>query len=344
MTDAEPISVSARGAHPQLGAHPPLSRLGLGAWAFGRTGWGAQDDRDSRAAILRAVELGVNWIDTAAVYGDGHAEELLGTAVQELPAADRPLLFTKCGLRIDPASGRTFRDLSPASLRQECEASLRRLHVERIDLYQIHWPTADGDGLEDAWETLSELATAGKVRWIGVSNFSAAQLDRCAALRPVDSIQFPLSLLARETVAELTHWAAGHGAAAITYSPLASGLLSGRFSAQRLTALDEGDWRRRRNEFQPPAFARTLALVERLRPLAASLDASVAELAIAWALAWPHVTGAIVGARSASQVEGWIGATGLRLDGEMLEQIATALGETAAGLGPARPAAGRGAP
>jgi len=338
MTDAEPIS------EPALGGHPPLSRLGLGAWAFGRTGWGAQDDSDSRAAILRAVELGVNWIDTAAVYGDGHAEELLGATLEELPPADRPLLFTKGGLRVDPVSGGTFRDLSPVSLREDCEASLRRLRVERIDLYQIHWPTPDGEGIEDAWEALADLATEGKVRWVGVSNFSRSQLDRCAALRQVDSLQFPLSLLARKTGAELTQWAGAHGAAAITYSPLASGLLGGRFSAERLATLDEGDWRRRRAEFQSPAFERTLALVDRLRPLAASLDAPVAELAIAWALAWPHVTGAIVGARSASQVDGWIGAMGLQLDSELLEQVAVALGESAAGLGPLRPVASRGAP
>jgi aryl-alcohol dehydrogenase-like predicted oxidoreductase len=248
-------------------------------------------------------------------------------------------VFTKGGLRVDPVGGGTFRDLSPASLREDCEASLRRLGVDRIDLYQIHWPTANGEGIEDAWQALADLAAEGKTHWIGVSNFSLSQLDRCAALRQVDAVQFPLSLLAREMGDELTHWAAAPGAAAITYSPLASGLLGGRFSAERLAALGEGDWRRRRTEFQSPAFERTLALVERLRPLAESLDASVAELAIAWVLAWPHVTGAIVGARSALQVDGWIGAMDLRMDGEMLEQIAVALGESAAGSGPLRPVA-----
>jgi aryl-alcohol dehydrogenase-like predicted oxidoreductase len=316
-----------------------ISRVGLGTWALGRTGWGAQDDRDSRAAILRAVELGVDWIDTAAVYGKGHAEELVGATLAKLPEADRPLVFTKGGVRVDPSSGATFRDLRPSSLRQECEASLRRLGVECLDLYQIHWPTEDGEGIEAAWSMFAELASEGKVRWIGVSNFSLEQIERCNAIRPVDAVQPPLSLLAREAISDIIPWAAARQMSVFAYSPLASGLLGGSFSARRLAALDPGDWRRRRSEFQPPAFERALALVERLRPLATQLGASVAELAITWVLSWPGVTGAIVGARSASQVDSWIGAAQLELDDDALTQIAAAVLQTVAGEGPTGPPA-----
>jgi aryl-alcohol dehydrogenase-like predicted oxidoreductase len=206
------------------------SRLGLGAWAFGRTGWGRQDDRDSRAAILRAVELGVTWIDTAAVYGRGHSEELVGMTLRELSEPDRPQVFTKGGLRIDPSSGDTFRDLSPASLRQECEASLRRLGVDRIDLYQLHWPVDDPIIVERAWQTLGELQDEGKIRWAGVSNFAIPLLDRCAAERRIDAAQIPLSLLNRDSGRDVLPWADEHGVHALVYSPLESGLLSGRFS------------------------------------------------------------------------------------------------------------------
>jgi aryl-alcohol dehydrogenase-like predicted oxidoreductase len=328
------MTSTAAGAPDGLDLRSSISRLGLGAWVFGGTGWGTQDDRDSQAAILHAVESGINWIDTAAVYGNGHAETIVGASVAKLPEAERPLIFTKGGVRVDPNSGSTYRDLRPASLREECDASLRRLGVERIDLYQLHWPTADGVGIEAAWEALAELASEGKARWIGLSNFSPEQLDRCAVLRVPDAVQYSFSLLARDSSVEITPWATARDVAAITYSPLASGLLTGRFSARRLAALEDEDWRRRRPEFQPPAFDRTLALVERLRPLAGRLDASVAELAIAWVLHWPGVTGAIVGARSASQLEGWIDATQLQLDRETLGEIADAVAQTGAGQGP----------
>lgn len=317
-----------------LGKDRPISRLGLGTWAFGGTGWGKQDDRYSRLAILRAVELGVDWIDTAAVYGDGHAERLVGEALSDLAAADRPLVFTKGGVRVDPRSGRTFRDLRPRALREQCEASLRRLGLERLDVYQIHWPTEDGEGIDAAWETLAELAEDGKTRWIGVSNFSRDQLCRCHDLRPLDTVQPSLSLLDRDACIEIIPWAAAHEVALITYSPLASGLLSGRFDARRLATLGEGDWRGRRPEFQSPAFERALALVERLRPLAVRLGVSLAELAIGWVVSQPGVTSAIVGARSPAQVEGFIGAMGLELSEETLQEIALACMQTKAGKGP----------
>jgi aryl-alcohol dehydrogenase-like predicted oxidoreductase len=322
-----------------LGAYPQLSRLGLGAWAFGGTGWGAQDDRDSRAAILRAVELGVTWIDTAAVYGDGHSERLVGKALAELPEPDRPLVFTKGGLRVDPA-GATLRDLNPLALREQCEASLRRLGVERIDLYQLHWPVDDRRVVEQAWETLGALRDEGKVDRIGVSNFDVSLLEACAGKRPVDAVQVPLSLLSRACGHDVLPWASERGVRALAYSPLESGLLSGRFSLQRLQSLPTGDWRPERAQFQQPRLGRTLALLERLRSIVGDLGTTLAEAAIAWALAWPGVTGAIVGARTAEQVEGWAGASSLLLDASTLVRIEAALLATGAGDGPTHPWSG----
>jgi aryl-alcohol dehydrogenase-like predicted oxidoreductase len=315
---------------------PVLSRIGLGTWVFGRVAWGPQDDRDSIAALLRAVELGVDWIDTGAVYGNGHAERVVARALTQLPAGERPLVFTKGGMRID-SEGRTYRDLSPDSLRAECEASLRRLGLERIDLYQLHWPVADRSVVVRAWETLGELRREGKIRWAGVSNFDLPLLERCASLRDVDSVQPPLSLVHRDAGADILAWAARAGAWALAYSPLESGLLSGRFSSRRLQSLPAEDWRRQRAPFQAPQLERTLALVQRLRPLARELESSVAELAIAWTLSWPGVSGAIVGARTPAQVEEWIGAAALRLDDTHLDQVAEALADTRAGAGPLRP-------
>ncbi len=302
---------------------PPLSRIGLGAWAFGGVGWGPQDDRDSIATIRHAVAAGVSWIDTAAVYGDGHAERIVGEALAGMPAAERPLVFTKAGVLVDPDSGKTRRDLSPASLRAECEASLQRLGVERIDLYQLHWPVEDVEVVEAAWATLGELREEGKIRWAGVSNFGPDLLERCAAIRPLDAAQLPLSLLEdRITGAELP-WLAERGVATLVYSPLESGLLSGSFSRERLAALPEDDWRRRRPRFQSPELERALHLVESLRPLAAELGTSVAELAIAWAVHFEGVAGAIVGARTPAQVDGWIGAAQLELGSDVLVRMAT---------------------
>jgi aryl-alcohol dehydrogenase-like predicted oxidoreductase len=301
---------------------PALSRVGLGAWAFGGVGWGPQDDRDSVATIRHAVAAGVDWIDTAAVYGDGHAERIVGEAIAALPAAERPLVFTKAGVLVDPDSGSTFRDLSPASLRAECEASLQRLGVERIDLYQLHWPVEDLDLVEAAWSTLGELRDEGKIRRAGVSNFGPDLLERCARIRPLDAAQLPLSLLEDKITGAELPWLAGRGVATFVYSPLESGLLSGSFSLARLAALPEDDWRRRRPRFQSPEVERALHLVELLRPLAAELGTSVAELAIAWTTHFDGVAGAIVGARTPAQVDGWIGAARLDLGSEVLARIA----------------------
>jgi aryl-alcohol dehydrogenase-like predicted oxidoreductase len=324
--------VRSQTPHPR----PALSRIGLGTWAFGRVAWGPQDDRDSIAAILRAVELGINWIDTGAAYGGGHAERIVGRALAQLSPRERPLVFTKGGVRID-AAGRTYRDLSPGSLRSECEASLSRLEVEQIDLYQIHLPVANRIAVERAWQTLGELQREGKIRWAGVSNFDVDLLQRCCSLRQIDSVQPPLSLVTRGAGTDILPWAARVGAWALVYSPLESGLLSGRFSQHRLESLPAEDWRPRRGPFQAPQLQRVLALVERLRPLAGELEVSLATLAIAWTLSWPGVSGAIAGARTAPQVQEWIGAADLRLTDTQLESIAGALADTQAGSGPLRP-------
>jgi aryl-alcohol dehydrogenase-like predicted oxidoreductase len=314
-----------------------LSRIGLGAWAFGGVGWGPQDDRDSIAAIHRAVELGVNWIDTAAIYGGGHAELIVGQAISELACSDRPFIFTKAGLGIHPDTGKTYRDLSPASLRTECEASLKRLGLERIDLYQLHWPVADPDVVALAWDTLEELRREGKIRWAGVSNFDVALLERCAGMHTIDSVQFPLSLLERRAIENVLPWAAAHDVSAFIYSPLESGLLSGRFSPNRLAALPLDDWRKRRPQFQMPAVERSLRLVELLARIAQELNVSLVELAIAWCLHWSAVSGAIVGARSPEQVDGWAGAFGLTLEDSVLREVEGALLETGVGKGPTLP-------
>jgi aryl-alcohol dehydrogenase-like predicted oxidoreductase len=306
---------------------PALSRVGLGAWAFGGVGWGPQDDEDSIATIGHAIALGVNWIDTAAVYGNGHAEQIVSRALARLPSSERPLVFTKAGVRIDPSSGSTYRDLSAASLRAECEDSLRRLRVECIDLYQLHWPVEDDEIVEQAWATLGDLHREGKVRWAGVSNFDAALLGRCARIRRVDSAQLPVSLLEHRAAEAELPWLAAHGVPALLYSPLESGLLSGRFSLARLAALPEDDWRRSRPRFQSPQVERALALVELLRPIADGIGATLAELAIAWALHFPGPSAAIVGARTPAQVDGWIGAAKLELGAAALEAIATAMAE-----------------
>jgi aryl-alcohol dehydrogenase-like predicted oxidoreductase len=314
-------------------ALPALSRVGLGAWAFGGVGWGPQDDEDSIATIRHATAHGVNWVDTAAVYGNGHAERIVGKALAALPSSERPLVFTKAGVQIDPSSGSTYRDLSAASLRAECEASLKRLRVQRIDLYQLHWPVDDHEIVEGAWDTLGELRREGKVRWAGVSNFDTALLERCARIRPLDSAQLPLSLLEHQAAESALPWLAAHGVPTLVYSPLESGLLSGRFSLARLAALPSDDWRRQRPRFQSPHVERALALVELLRPIADEIGATVTELAIAWTLHFAGVTGAIVGARTPAQVDGWIGAATLDLEAATLEAIATARAE--AGLGSA---------
>ena len=320
-----------------------LSTIGFGAWAAGgggwAFGWGPQDDTDSIASIRHAMERGINWIDTAAVYGLGHSEEVVRRALEGIPSGSRPYVFTKCGLvwdERDPAAS-PRQVLRPESIRRECDASLRRLGVQRIDLYQFHWPDQTGTAVEDSWETMTRLAEEGKVAATGVSNFDVGLLERCEAIRHVDSLQPPLSLIRRQAAETEVPWCAAHGTGVIGYSPLQSGLLTDSFSPTRVESLARDDWRRRAPDFKPPRLARNLALRDALRPIARQHGTTVSAVAIAWTLAWPGVTGAIVGARSPAQVDGWIAAGTLELTLADLDQIAKAVGQTGAGAGPALP-------
>lgn len=323
---------------------PEITTVGFGAWAVGGGGWsfawGAQDDDESIAAIRHAVARGVNWIDTAAVYGLGHSEEVVGRAIAGIPKAERPLVFTKCGLRWNPNDRMevSVRDSSPARVREECEASLRRLGVEAIDLFQFHWADQTGTPLADSWGEMARLKDAGKVRFIGVSNYDVSLLEGCAKLRHVQSLQPPFSMIRRDVAASEIPWCQTHGTGVIVYSPMQSGLLTDGFSAERMSAMPEDDWRKRGPHFQEPNLGRNLALRDALSPVAAKHGVSVAAVAVAWTLAWPGVTGAIVGARSPQQVDGWIAAAGLRLDAADLAAIAAAIERTGAGSGPLRPA------
>ena len=327
-----------------------ITRVGFGAWAIGGGGWafswGPQDDAASLATMRHALELGINWIDTAAVYGLGHSEEVVGRLLRELSPAARPLVFTKCGLVWDAHDrmAEPRRVLKPESIRAECDASLRRLGVERIDLYQFHWPDETGTPVEDSWGEMVRLIEKGKVRAAGVSNFNVNLLERCEAIRHVDSLQPPFSLIRREAAAHEIPWCAEHRTGVICYSPMQSGLLTDGFTAARLNALSPDDWRRSAPEFQQPNLGRNLALRDALRPIAQRHGTKVSAVAVAWTLAWPGVTGAIVGARSPEQVDGWIRAATLELTKNDLEEIASAIARTGAGAGPAQPpAAGAGA-
>jgi aryl-alcohol dehydrogenase-like predicted oxidoreductase len=320
-----------------------ITTVGFGAWAVGgggwAYGWGPQDDARSIAAIRRAVTRGVNWVDTAAIYGLGHSEEVVGRALREMRPSERPLVFTKCGMianRERPYE-EPERNLSPESIRREVEASLRRLGVERIDLYQFHWPDAIGTPVEDSWGEMARLVQEGKVRAVGVSNFDVARLERAESLRHVESVQPPFSLIRREAAADVIPWAAAHRTGVIVYSPMQSGLLTDTFSAKRLAALADDDWRRGSAEFNAPNLLRNIALRDALRPIAERYAVTVSAVAIAWTLAWPGVTGAIVGARSPEQVDGWIPAASLDLDASDLAEIAYAVQQTAAGSGPIAP-------
>jgi aryl-alcohol dehydrogenase-like predicted oxidoreductase len=320
-----------------------LTTVGFGAWAIGgggwAYGWGPQDDTDSLAAILHAVDRGVNWIDTAAIYGLGHSEEVVGRALREIPESERPFVFTKGGMVRDLA--RPFdepaRNLSPASIRREVEGSLGRLGVERIDLYQFHWPDETGTPIEESWGEMARLIDEGKIRAAGVSNFGVSELQRAEAVRHVDSVQPPFSLIRRDSGAGVIPWAAAHGTGVIVYSPMQSGILTDTFSAKRLAAMAENDWRRRSAEFLEPKLSRNLALRDALRPVAYRNGTSVSAVAVAWTLAWPGVTGAIVGARDAAQVDGWIEASTLQFSAEDLGEIVRALEKIGAGSGLVEP-------
>jgi aryl-alcohol dehydrogenase-like predicted oxidoreductase len=321
-----------------------ITRVGFGAWATGgggwAFGWGPQDDDQSVAAMNRALELGVNWIDTAAVYGLGHSEEVVGRVLKQRKGADRPYVFTKCGLVWD-AKDRTKdpkRVLTPASIRRECEASLRRLGIDRIDLYQFHWPDETGTPVEESWRMMVQLQEEGKVRAIGVSNFDVSLLRKIEAVHHADSLQPPFSLIKREAAASEIPWCRANRTGVIVYSPMQSGILTETFSADHVNKMAADDWRTRSPNFQTPKLERNIALRDALIPIARRHDTTVSAVAIAWALAWPGVTGAIVGARSAEQVDGWIGAATLSLDAADLDEIGRAIEKTGAGAGPTRPA------
>jgi aryl-alcohol dehydrogenase-like predicted oxidoreductase len=319
-----------------------ITTVGFGSWAVGggdwAFGWGPQDDAESAQAIVHAVERGVNWVDTAAIYGLGHSEEVVGRALSQIAAADRPFVFTKCGLIWDEANrmAPARRILRPASIRVECEASLRRLGVEQIDLYQFHWPDESGVAVEDSWGEMARLADEGKVRAIGVSNFNVSLLERCEPIRHVDSLQPPFSIISRGTASDLLPWAAAHGTGVIVYSPMASGILTDSFTRERVTAMSEDDWRRRSDAFVEPALTLNLALRDAIKPIAARLGTSVSALAVAWTLTWAGVSGAIVGARNPNQVDGWLPAGSLHLAPADLDEIAAAIERTGAGSGPIR--------
>ncbi|MEV0646648.1 aldo/keto reductase [Phytomonospora sp. NPDC050363] len=335
-----------------------ITRVGFGAWAISgadwKFGWGATDDAESVRAIRHAVDAGVNWIDTAAAYGDGHSEELVGRALKEIGEADRPYVFTKTGLVFD--GGDPFRPARKVMrrevVRRQVEDSLRRLGVERIDLYQVHWP---GDGLqlgwgggpqaasedalatplEEYWATMDELKREGKVAAIGLSNHGREQLAAAEKVAHVDASQPPFSALDR-SCAEDNAWAEGNGTGVIVYSPMASGLLTGAFTAERVAALPAGDWRRAAPDFNE-RLAANLGVAGALTSVADRHGISTPAAAVAWTLAWPGVTGAIVGARRAEQVDGWVSAAGVTLTDEDLDEVAAAITAGNVGSGPVRP-------
>jgi aryl-alcohol dehydrogenase-like predicted oxidoreductase len=322
-----------------------LTRVGFGAWAIGggdwAYAWGHQDDAASVAAIRHAVESGINWIDTAAVYGLGHSEEVVAAALAGLPEADRPYVFTKGGQVWDPAdrSAKPRRVGAPASIRAEVEASLRRLRAERIDLYQMHWPAEDGTPVQEYWQVFTDLKREGKIRAAGLSNHGLLQLEAAEEIGTVDAIQPRFNLIHRDAADDVLLWAREHEAGVIVYSPMASGLLTGTFTPVRAAGLEPGDWRAGHPDFTGPALSANLALADALRPVAERHGVTPAAVAVAWTLAFPGVTGAIVGARNPGQVDGWLPAATLELKEDDLSDIAAAIRATSAGTGPVSPSA-----
>jgi aryl-alcohol dehydrogenase-like predicted oxidoreductase len=300
-----------------------ITAVGYGSWAIGGAGWqfawGQQNDSDSVAAIHRALELGVNWIDTAAVYGVGHSEEIVSRALATWHGP-QPHVFTKCGLRWD-AQGQTRHDLTAASIRQECEESLRRLKVDTIDLYQIHWPVDDVNELEEGWSTMAQLRREGKARWIGVSNFNVEQMERAQAIAPITSLQPPYSLVHPEVGPEILPFCQQSEIGTIVYSPMASGLLTGAMTRERIAKMPADDWRKRSPEFNEPWLSANLAVVERLRAVGERHSCSPGAVAIAWTLRHPAVTAAIVGARKPEQVDDMVVAVDVHLTESDLTEI-----------------------
>ncbi len=319
-----------------------ISPIGLGSWAMGGTGWpaslGSQEDRASIATMEAAAAAGIGWIDTAPYYGLGHAEEIIGRYLAAVTAEERPMVFTKCGIIWESAAVQPKEILTPRSIRREVEESLRRLGIDRLDLLQVHWPATDGTPIEESWATLAELVDEGKTRWIGVSNFDVELLQACERIRHVDTLQPPFSLLRRNAGAELIPWCRDHGTAVLAYSPLESGLLAGSYTRERVARLAPGDVRLEREEvFCEPALSRNLEFVAALAHVAARLELTLAELTAAWVLAWPGITGAILGARTPRQLQQWMRAASVRLDDETLSEIAGLLVASDAGCGPISP-------
>jgi len=319
-----------------------ITLVGFGSWAVGgdwAVGWGDQDDQESVAAIRHAVARGINWIDTAAIYGLGHSEEVVAEALSGIPKSERPYVFTKCGLvpHQTDRNAMPSRIGAPASVRRELEASLRRLRVDHIDLYQMHWPADDGTPLEAYWQVLLDLKREGKVAAVGLSNHTTAQLAAAEALGHVDTLQPPFSAIRRDVALSELPWCAEHGTGVIVYSPMQAGLLSGAFTAARAAALPANDWRSRSDHFKQPALDRNLAVAEIMEGIAQRRHTSVAAVAVAWTLAWRGVTGAIVGARRPEQVDGWIDAASLALSKAELAEIGGVIARTGAGSGPAEP-------
>ncbi|WP_273842582.1 aldo/keto reductase [Rubrobacter calidifluminis] len=307
-----------------------ITPIGFGSWAIGGSGWrgawGQQDDREAIGAIRRAVELGINWIDTAAVYGLGHSEELVARALEDIPESERPYVFTKCERRWDER-GNVYGSLKKNSIKRECEDSLRRLGVDAIDLYQIHWPEPEED-IEEGWEAMAGLKEEGKVLHIGVSNFDVSQMERCQKIAPIETLQPPYSIIRRGIEDEILPYCRDHGIGVIVYSPMASGLLSGRMTRERVENMPDDDWRKHAPDFNEPRLSRNLALVELLREIGADHGGySPAEVAIAWTLRHPAVTAAIVGGRRPEQVDGVVGAADLTLTDGDLSRIESFLEE-----------------
>ena len=339
-------------AHPDSPALPTvpfgttgmrITRVGFGSWALGggdwADGWGDQDDRDSVAAIQHALARGVNWIDTAAIYGLGRSEGVVARALRGTVPSEKPYVFTKCGLigdKRDPKAQPKGIG-APASLRKELENSLRRLEVERIDLYQMHWPPRDGTPIEVYWQTLLDFKAEGKIRAAGLSNHSVAQLAAAEAIGHVDTLQPPFSAIHREAAAREIPWCEQHDTGVIVYSPMQSGLLSGAFTRARADSLPANDWRSHSPEFQDH-LERNLQVAAALERIGERRGVATASFAVAWTLAWRGVSAAIVGARSAKQVDGWIGAARLDLSDAEMREVAAVIEKTGAGAGPAKPA------
>jgi len=307
-----------------------ITPVGFGAWAIGGSGWefawGGQDDNDSIVAIREGLDAGINWIDTAAVYGLGHSEEVVARALEGMN--NRPYVFTKCSMVWDEQR-QIGRSLKAESIRRECEASLRRLKVDVLDLYQIHWPNPEEE-IEEGWATMAKLKEEGKVRYIGVSNFDVGQMRRASAIAPITSLQPPYSLVRREVEQEILPFAAREEIGVIAYSPMASGLLTGAMSRERIERLPADDWRRTNRDFKEPLLSRNLRLVSLLRTIGVRHGRTPAEVAVAWVLHNPAVTAAIVGARRPGQIKAVAGAAGFRLSPSEFAEIGAFVAKAAA--------------